>query len=91
MKMTLKDTVAEIKAGVHADQIAVKDNRVTFRRGFFYRMGGSAETFSSRIMKDLANLGIQATLVNQGEVWKAFRGGAKVANSSHWFATVELK
>ena len=58
------------------------------RRGFFYKHGGSAESFAARVEAQLKEHGIEAYVVDKGEQWKAFRGGASLAQSSHWWVIV---
>lgn len=88
---TLKQAIKTIRENIHADQIVVRGKLVTFRRGFFYKSGGTAEIYAEKIISELGAAKVDAVLVSSGEVWKAFRGSATVANSSHWHATVELK
>jgi len=73
--------LAEIKEKLHADSYSQKDGVFTVRRGFFYRMGKDTETFVADVLKAFPS----AKIVDKGEVWIAFNGGASVANSSHWF------
>lgn len=66
--------------------VSKKDGVFTVRRGFFYSHGGSAEKFAERVKSAIPN----ATILDCGEVWKPFRGGASVANSSHWWVKFSL-
>ena len=80
------------KANIRAESISKrKDGTVIIRRGFFYRNGYTAERFAEYIHKALATAGLSATIVDQGEIWKPFRGGGTVANSSHWFVALAEK
>jgi hypothetical protein len=58
----------------------------TARWSFFYRMNGTAEGKCNRVLAVFPH----AHVVDSGEVWKAFRGGASVANQSHWFVKFTL-
>ncbi len=80
------------KVGLRAESISKrKDGTVIIRRGFFYRNGYSAEKFSDYVRSALATAGLSATIVDQGEIWKPFRGGSTVANSSHWYVALAEK
>ena len=77
--------------GHHVETLGrAKDGTVIVRRSFFYTSGGSAEKFASIVTGRLQQANVAAKVIDQGEVWKPFRGGATVANSSHWWAKIEL-
>lgn len=76
----------EIKAAIMADTLSKRDGVYTARRGFFYRHGGSSEKFAARVQ---ALPG--AAVLDHGEVWKAFSGGASLARSSHWWVTFTVQ
>ncbi len=69
-----------------ADTVSMRDGVITIRRGFFYRMGGSSEKFAARVKEVFPN----AEIIDHGEHWAAFRGGASVRNSSHWWVKFTL-
>lgn len=82
--MMLKD----VKAAVSADSCSRKtlpDGTVAFtvRRGFFYTNGRTAAHFAEIVKIALPNVRI----IDSGEVWRPFRGGASTAQQSHWFVT----
>ena len=89
--MTTHAKLEEAMVNVPVDQIVVRQGVATFRRGFFYTNGGSAEQFAYRCETALQRAGIAHEVVDRGEVWKPFRGAAKLANQSHWFVKVVLK
>jgi len=70
----------EIKDAVGADTISKKNGIITVRKSFFYTHGYTAEQFADRVKQHFPN----AQIVSLDEVWKDFRGGATVANQSHW-------
>jgi hypothetical protein len=73
-----------------ADSISRKRNgNIIIRKTFYYRHGTTADSFLGNIEAKLQNAGIDYTVVDYGEVWKPFKGGSTIANSSHWF--VEIK
>lgn len=67
-----------------------KDGKIVVRRGFYYTNGGSAEKFAAMVTSRLQAAGVPAKVVDQGEQWKAFRGSATTAQSSHWWAKIEV-
>ena len=79
-------TLSEIKNTLSADSYSKKNNVFTVRREFFYTHGRTAEQFRDEVLKCYPT----ATIVDFGEVWKPFRGGASAANSSHWFVKFTL-
>ena len=82
-------TVKQVRAVLegHADSIGKnKDGYIVLRRGFFYTNGMSGEKFADSAVRRLAEAGIQTRIVNTAVIWKAFRGGASVAQGSHFKA-----
>lgn len=77
----MKTTLKQIKEKIHADSYSVKNGVFTLRRTFFYRMGKDANNIRLAVLDAFPN----AVIIDNGEVYKAFRGGSSVANSSHWF------
>ncbi|MFA5732825.1 MAG: hypothetical protein WC934_12600 [Acidithiobacillus sp.] len=72
---------------VRVDQIVSKgNNEFLVRRGFYYTYGQTAENLVKTIKNAIPNIKI----VDSGEVWKPFKGGASVANQSHWFVRFKL-
>ena len=85
--LTVKQ-VRSVLAG-YADSIGKnKDGHIVLRRGFFYTNGMSGEKFADSAIKRLAEAGIAVRLVEADCVWKAFRGGASVAQGSHFKAVL---
>lgn len=76
--------------GYHADSCALKKNgNVIVRRTFFYRHGVDAAMFRDHVVGCLSKAYVNATVVDFGEHWAPFNGGARISRSSHWW--VELK
>jgi hypothetical protein len=81
-----------VRKVINADSIGKnKAGNIVFRRGYFYRNGMDSEKFANFIMTKLNEFSIDAKIVNHGDVWKQFRGGASVANSSHFFVEIAAK
>lgn len=74
-------TLKQVRETLSADSYSVKNGVFTVRRTFFYACGGSADKFAAYVKSAFP----AATILESGEVWKPFRGGASVAQSSHWF------
>ena len=53
----------------------------TVRRGFFYRHGGTTDKCVNTVLLKIPGVKI----VDSGEIWKAFNGGALLKNQSHWY------
>lgn len=62
----------------------------TFRRGFFYTHGYTAERYAADIMQKLQAAGLNPKLLGSGEVWKSFKGGASIRAQSHWWVKVQF-
>ena len=62
-----------------------KQGNFIVRFPFFYTHGKTTEDAVNEVKQKYPN----ATIINSGEKWTAFKGGASVANQSHWF--VEFK
>lgn len=80
-------TVKTVRAALMPDTCCVRDGVCTIRRGFFYTNGFTAEKYRGRVLAAYPN----ADILDYGEVWKPFRGGASVAAGSHWFVKFRLK
>lgn len=73
--------VKTIRENLDADTVSCKDGCFTVRRGFFYTHGKTAQDFAN----DVINAFPLAVIVSKGEVWRPFRGGATIAQGSHWY------
>ena len=74
------DTVGKNKVG-----------NLVVRREFFYTHGYTAEKFVQAVSAALNKADILYRVVDSGETWKAFRGGASTANQSHWWVEIQLQ
>jgi len=88
MSLTLKQVreIIDFTAGSVAKN---KEGNFVARKGYFYRMGSTAEKFAETIRSRFAAKGINIEIVNSGDHWAPFRGGASLARSSHFY--VEFK
>lgn len=74
-------TTKSVRDKIVVDTLSQKNGVFTARVEFFYRHGQTSEDLANHIKRAIPN----ATIIDSGEVWKAFRGGATTANSSHWW------
>ncbi len=79
-------TLKEIKENIYADSYSRKENVFTVRVSFFYRMGKTVDSLINHVLKAYP----KANIIDSGEVWKPFRGGATIAQGSHWFVKFTL-
>ena len=69
-----------------ADTISRKDGVITVRKGFYYQMGKTSEDFKNKVLKAFPD----AKIIDFGEHYAMFRGGASVAKGSHWYVKFKL-
>jgi len=84
-------TSKEIKALLQCRFDSIGKNKAgnfVLRRGYFYRNGMDSDKFAANIM---TILGDRVTLIASGDCWKPFRGGATLANSSHFWVEIAPK
>jgi hypothetical protein len=81
-------TAAEVadRLGVDAESVTKSKGVYTFRVGFYYTHGRTADDLTDKVRAAFP----EAVVEDSGEVWKAFRGGASLAQSSHWFVKFTL-
>jgi hypothetical protein len=71
---------------LHPDTIGVnKAGNLLLRWGFFCTLGRTAEGYAQTVGKVLFQHGVAHTIVDSGQVWKLFHGGASVAHQSHFY------
>jgi len=76
---------------INADQISKdREGNFVFRQGYYYRNGMDSSKFAGRIDKELTQVGIPHEIVGDGDHWAAFKGGAKVAQQSHFWVKVRI-
>lgn len=80
-----------IKDNLHPDSIGTKKGgNIICRWGYFYRRGITVEKYVSQIENLLNVFRVNFNIVDSGDHWSAFRGGASVANQSHWYVEIEI-
>lgn len=85
--MSAELKLKDVKEKLFADSYSIKEGVVTLRWGFFYTMGRSTEKYIQQVKEKYPN----AVIFDSGQVRKSFRGGASVANSSHFYVKFSLK
>lgn len=76
---TIPAKVIQEKLGV--DQVTKSKGVYTLREGFrFYTHGRTPETYINKVLSSFP----EAKILESRMIYKAFRGGASLANSSHF-------
>jgi len=94
--MTTKTTnprsaARQLLADLLPDTMAAnKRGNLVLRWSFFYTMGRTAQRYVKAVTAALTDHGIPHTIVDSGEVWKAFSGGASVSQQSHFYVEVKV-
>jgi len=84
-------TIKQVRLALDATADSIGKNKVgaiVIRRGFFYRNGMSCTKFTEQVDTALKAAGLEFTIVRDGEHYAPFRGGASVANQSHWYVEI---
>lgn len=63
----------------------------TYRRGFFYTHGVTPSKVQESLETRLTAANLKFTMIENGEIWKPFRGGDPLAKSSHWFVKFTIE
>ena len=75
------------------DSVSKRGDVFTARKGFFYTNGCTADGFADLVNETIHKMfhnRKKAVIVDKGEVWKPFKGGAPVSQQSHWFVKFRL-
>jgi len=77
----------EIKSILSAEMVSKKRNgNYIARWTYFYRMGKDSDTYKERVQKRLPS----AVVVDCGDHYANFNGGASIQNSSHFWVEFNL-
>lgn len=80
-------TVKDVKTALQLiDSVSYSriKNEWTFRRGYYYRHGQTPHSFAASIEALLQKSGFKIIITEKDDIWKPFRGGAPLAQSSHF-------
>ena len=88
---TAKEIKRLISDNLHPDTATTKHGgNLLFRWEFFYRHGQTPKGYVMKINTLLESHGItDVKIIDDGEVWKPFNGGASTARSSHFYVEIE--
>ena len=81
--MTTKEIRERLEGRVAFSSLSRKGEVFTLRRGFFYTHGFTAEKYCEQVKTVFPT----AVIVDSGEIWKPFRGGAKVSAQSYFYVS----
>lgn len=70
----------------HPDQLSKSKGIYTARWGYFYRHGRTSDECVQSVLDGLSGVRV----IDSGDVWKSFRGGASVKNQSHFFVKFQI-
>ena len=74
-----------------ADMISKnRSGNYVFRRGYFYTGGADEDKFADALAKRIADIGLTAKLIDKGNHWAPFKGGASIEKGSHFYAEFEI-
>lgn len=59
------------------------------RLGFFHTNGVTSQQVANKVVNVAKAVGINLTILDHGEVWKDFKGGAPLVKQSHWWVKVD--
>lgn len=93
MKPAKKQPVDRIiKDTIMADQISKdREGNYIFRKGYYYRPSKmSPDDWAEKISKRLQEAGINNSIVDLGDIWKPFKGGASLKAQSHYYVKIKV-
>lgn len=83
--------MARIKNVAPGDQVSKdKAGNFIFREEYYYRRGMDSLKFANRVKEALESVGLNVEIIDHGDHWAAFRGGANVKQSSHWWVKARV-
>ena len=83
--------MARVKEVAPGDQVSRdKEGNFVFRKGYYYRMGMDSQKFANNVKNSLEKAGLNVEVVDHGDHWAAFRGGASIKASSHFWVKARV-
>lgn len=79
----VKDMLAD--KGVHPSTISVKNGIYTIRFSYFFTSGRSSQQYADMVIK------AGFDVIEHDNHWTSFRGGASVAQQSHFWVKFKVK
>jgi hypothetical protein len=90
----MKSLLTQIRENVIGiDSLSKRGDVFTARLGYFYTHGKNAEDFATSVQERVQNylgIGSKVKIVDSGDHWAPFRGGASTAKSSHWWVRFKV-
>lgn len=83
---TKKTTRREVEEKLAVDQVVLRNGIFTVRNEYFYTHGRSEKDLVAEVLAAFP----QARIIDSGNHWAAFRGGASTSQSSHWWVKFAL-
>jgi len=76
-------TPKQVRSALLADSYSVNDGVFTLRWGYFYSRGVTVQDKINYVLEKFPKVKI----IDSGNNWKPFRGGATLRNQSHFFVS----
>ena len=82
-KKKKKTTINDVESMLdyQFDKISRSKGAFIARKSFFYRFDNTVDKYVDIVKKLIPNVKI----IDSGEVWKPFKGGAPIEKQSHWY------
>ena len=88
---TVKQIKELIQTNLYPDSLGKRNGNLLCRWGFFYRHGRTSDKYCDLVTMLLNANQIDHKVVDHGQIWKDFKGGASVARQSHFYVEIQLK
>ena len=86
-----KKKAARLVGGQFSDAIGRDaDGNIRFMKGYFYKMGRTAQDFADNVSMSLSLADIDHEVVNVYDQFKPFRGGDTVRQGSHFGVLIKV-
>lgn len=81
-------------SGLYITKQQVKDDSscrgaTMIRQGFFYTGSGTSQALADKVSRVLKEASITFKVIDHGEIWKPFKGGAPLSKQSHWWVLID--
>lgn len=91
MSKEQKKKIRTVLKELNPDTIGTKKNgAILCRWGYYYRHGKTDLAFAEAVKSKLDENDIDYSDIDSGDHWTSFKGGASVANSSHFWVEIKL-
>lgn len=84
-------TAKLLKDHIITDMISKKRNgNFLFRKGYYYSHGMTASSYADKISEQLKKEGFTHGVIDFGDHWAAFKGGAPLQSQSHFWVEINV-